>query len=268
MAGCLTACGGPGTPETSPAAARSDGVRVTGVTDGDTIDVVVSGRAETVRLVGINTPEAGECFADEATAALDRLVGGETVRLVRDRTDRDQYDRLLRYVYIGDTLVNQVLVRDGFAIASRYEPDTARADQFDAAQRAAEADEVGLWAPDACGRAGPREEAVVISRVEADPPGDDTLDPNAEWVQVRNGGTVEVDLTGWGLKDESSSHRFVFPSGFALRVAGVVTVHTGCGAPTATDLYWCNEGSAIWNNEGDTAFLSDPRGNVVDSRSY
>ena len=47
-----------------------------------------------------------------------------------------------------------------------------------------------------------------------------------------------------------------------------MTVHTGCGADTGTDLFWCNEGSAVWNNDGDTAFLLDPRGNVVDTRTY
>ena len=53
----------------------------------------------------------------------------------------------------------------------------------------------------------------------------------------------------------------------ALAPGASVAVHTGCGRPTATDLYWCNEGSAVWNNSGDTAFLLDPAGNIAASRS-
>ena len=54
----------------------------------------------------------------------------------------------------------------------------------------------------------------------------------------------------------------------AIRLAGAtVRIHTGCGPATATALHWCITGSAVWNNAGDTAFLTDPRGNVVDQRA-
>lgn len=238
------------------------------VTDGDTLVVEVGGREERVRLIGINTPERGECFADEATAALAGLVEGGEVRLVVDQSDRDDYGRLLRDVYVGDTFVNEDLVRDGFALANRYEPDVAHAGELEAAQAEAEAAGRGLWAPDACGRPDAAAAVVVVEEIEADPPGDDTLDPNAEYVVVRNTGDGAVDLTGWGIKDESASHRFAFPDGFSLAAGAAVTVHTGCGADTGTDLFWCNEGSAVWNNDGDTAFLLDPSGNVVDTRTY
>ena len=55
---------------------------------------------------------------------------------------------------------------------------------------------------------------------------------------------------------------------FDLPAGAQVRVRTGCGRDTSTDLYWCEQGSAVWNNSGDTAFLSDPRGNTVDTRSY
>jgi len=45
-----------------------------------------------------------------------------------------------------------------------------------------------------------------------------------------------------------------------------VRIHTGCGSASATDLFWCVSGSAVWNNDGDTAFLTDTRGNVADQR--
>mgnify|MGYP001184978899 CR=1 FL=1 len=238
------------------------------VTDGDTVDVLINGREEAVRLIGINSPEQGECFAAEATAALADLVDGREVRLVVDESDRDQFDRLLRYVFVDDTFVNEAMVRGGHALAYRYEPDTARAEELEAAQADAEATGRGLWAPDACGRPDDDAGALVIADLVADPPGDDTLDPNAELIVIANRSGDAVDLTGWGVKDETATHRFAFPSGFRLAAGASVTVHTGCGSPSATDLYWCNEGSAIWNNDGDTAFLLDPDGNIVDTLAY
>lgn len=238
------------------------------VTDGDTVDVLVEGRVESVRLVGINSPEQDECFAAEATEALADLVEGREVRLVADESDRDQYDRLLRYVFVDDTFVNDAMVRGGYALAYRYEPDTARADDLDAAQADAQAAGRGLWAPDACGRVDADADSVVIADLVADPPGDDTLDPNAELIVIANRSGDGVDLSGWGVKDETATHRFSFPAGFSLAAGASVTVHTGCGSPSATDLFWCNEGSAIWNNDGDTAFLLDPDGNIVDTLSY
>src|SRR5689334_14898772 len=71
---------------------------VTEVVDGDTIHVATDGITDTVRLVGINAPEHGECWSDEATDALRGFLGSGPVGLERDVTDRDQYGRLLRYV--------------------------------------------------------------------------------------------------------------------------------------------------------------------------
>jgi competence protein ComEC len=85
-------------------------------------------------------------------------------------------------------------------------------------------------------------------------------------VRITNQGASAIDLTAWVLKDTSASHRYPFPRGFVLGAGASVTVRTGCGQDSATDLHWCNEGSAVWNNSGDTAFLLDPAGAIVDSR--
>ncbi len=100
---------------------------VTSVTDGDTIEVAGPDGGLTVRLIGINTPESNECWADEATAALSALVAGQPVTLVRDSSDTDQYGRSLRYVETAEGVdVGAALVESGHAISRRYEPDTAR----------------------------------------------------------------------------------------------------------------------------------------------
>lgn len=98
---------------------------VTNVVDGDTIDVSIGGTVYRVRYIGINTPESNEMCGSEATAANAALVAGQTVRMVRDVSETDRYDRLLRYVYVGDTFVNGALVAGGWAAAVDYPPDTA-----------------------------------------------------------------------------------------------------------------------------------------------
>lgn len=104
--------------------------RVTRVIDGDTIDVDLGGEIFRVRYVGANTPERDEpCYSDAVRANRD-LVEGETVRLVVDTTDTDRFDRLLRYVYVGDLLVNGELIRQGYAEVVLYEPDDRFYDSF------------------------------------------------------------------------------------------------------------------------------------------
>lgn len=280
----LASCGGPSAPSptepavtteptttgstgtrSSAAAVEQDGVRIVDVIDGDTVAVETRDGPERVRLIGINAPERGECLAEEATRRLRELVAGEDVELVADRTDRDQYGRLLRYAEVDGFDVGGELVRAGLALAREYPPDTARSREYEAAQRAAEDAGAGMWAADACGSATSGAE-VVIDAVHFDADGDDNGNLNDEWVRITNRGGSAVDLTGWVLKDTSATHRYSFPSGFVLDASASVTVRTGCGTDSAAELHWCNEGSAVWNNSGDVAFLLDPVGNIVASR--
>ncbi len=245
---------------------RGDGAwRAIEVVDGDTLDVDGPGGELTVRIVGINAPEAGECFADEATDALDELVAGEDLVLVVDRSDVDRFGRALRYVETTDGVdVGAELVAGGFAIARRFPPDDARADEYAELQREAEGERRGLWAPDAC---GPATAADIAVEINADAPGDDAQNLNGEWVRFVNRGTEPVDLDGWEVADESASHRYRF-SDLRLDPGSSVTLFSGCGTDDDARRYWCVSGSAVWNNSGDTVFLRDGRGNIVVSSSY
>jgi micrococcal nuclease len=257
----LAGCGDGSSP--SPRESVS-GTRVVAVGDGDTITVELDGERERVRIIGINAPERGECLADDATELLRDLVDGEGVELIADRSDRDRFGRLLRYVEVDGTDAGAELVRAGLALARRYPPDTARADAYAVVQRDATDAGRGMWAAGACGDVVAGAE-VVISEIRFDAEGDDNQNLNDEWVRITNRGDAPVDLTGWVLKDTSATHRYRFPSGFVLDTGASVTVRTGCGTDSATDLHWCNEGSAVWNNSGDTAFLLDPSGGIVDA---
>lgn len=253
-------------PSPDAASPTDEEVSVVSVTDGDTLRVVLGGVNEALRLIGINAPERGECLATEATQRLADLVGAGTVRLESDTSDRDDYGRLLRYVHVGDVLVNETLVREGLALAHRYQPDTARAVQLEAAQTAAERARAGMWDPTACGT--PTAARIEIGRIHYDAAGDDSLNLNDEWVEFVNRATAPVDLSGWSVKDESESHRYHFPAGFRIPGEGAIRLHSGCGEDGANRLYWCHQGSAVWNNSGDTVVVVDPSGNVVASRSY
>ncbi len=109
------------------------------VIDGDTIEVEMGGQHHRLRYIGVNTPERGEPCYGEAKVANERLVGGGAMTLVRDVSDTDRYDRLLRYVYVDGRFVNEALVREGFAENSVWSPDTRYADHFRALEEEARA---------------------------------------------------------------------------------------------------------------------------------
>lgn len=110
------------------------------------------------------------------------------------------------------------------------------------------------------------ESALSISAVHEDASGDDTVNLNDEYIVLENTGTRPLDLTGWSVTDEAG-HAYTFPSGFALDSGARVTLHTGSGTDSSSDLYW-SSGSAIWNNAGDVIIVSDDSGSIVLQEEY
>jgi len=103
---------------------------VTRVIDGDTIDVSIDGKHARIRYVQINTPERDEpCFRESTQANAD-LVADKTVRLLSSKKLVDPFDRLLRYVYVGDIMVERVLVEGGWAEVVLYPPNDAHYEEF------------------------------------------------------------------------------------------------------------------------------------------
>ena len=127
--------------EESPPSLSNEPViaQVTRVIDGDTIDILLNDETFRVRYIGVNTPELDEACFEEATAANASLVAGQTVSLFIDIRETDHYDRLLRYVYIGDLFVNARLVAAGYAEAVAYPPDTQYADYLETLETEARA---------------------------------------------------------------------------------------------------------------------------------
>jgi len=127
----------PPAPCPSPPGTTLVQAQVERVIDGDTIKVNIAGRSYKVRYIGIDTPETREPGGAEATAMNEELVGGKVVRLEKDVSETDRYGRLLRYVWVGDLMVNAELVWLGCAQVSTYPPDVKYVDCFLRLQREA-----------------------------------------------------------------------------------------------------------------------------------
>jgi endonuclease YncB( thermonuclease family) len=239
----------------------SEEATVIKVFDGDSMLVEIGGRQEEVRLLGINAPERDECFGTQAGDRL-RELAGSTVWLIADGEGTDRFGRLLRLVFTPTAFVNADLVAGGFALA--LQDDAPLAGILKAAEERAYDARVGMWTQDLCGGAP---SLTWIEDVNPNPPGPDNDNLNDEWIDIFSGGPPDLVLTGFILRDESSSNRFEFPFAFALRAGTTVRIHTGCGERDKDNLYWCNE-SAVWNNAGDTVILQTPDGTVVDRFVY
>lgn len=121
--------------------------------DGDTIVVDMNGTDEKVRFIGVDTPETHDprkpvqCFGRAASKFTKNLIGNNPVRLEADptNTNRDRYNRLLRYVYLPDgTLVNIEIIKQGYGFAYLGFP-FQKAEEFRQAQKIARQNELGLW---------------------------------------------------------------------------------------------------------------------------
>ena len=135
--------------ETSTVSAiRSPQLKVSRVIDGDTIEIETG---EKVRYIGVDTPETVspkkpvQCFGKEASNKNTELVEGQLITMEKDVSNKDKYGRLLRYVYLDDIMVNEYLVREGYAYASSFPPDVKFQELFRIAQRSAMEEKKGLW---------------------------------------------------------------------------------------------------------------------------
>lgn len=210
-------------------------VQVLSVTDGDTIRVSIDGRSVPVRYIGMNAPETVDprqpvqCFGKEASDANKRLVGGKFVELEKDVSERDVFDRLLRYVYVdvagrGAVMVNEELVRGGFAAATTYPPDVKYQERLRAAEGEARAAGAGLWGS-ACGAIAP---SAASSVAPAAPLFAQPL-------------TVTITSSSYGrvaaatLAGASCSARAVLPSGNRSQAQGLTLTVT---APASGAVSW------------------------------
>ncbi|WP_148416322.1 lamin tail domain-containing protein [Haloferax sp. KTX1] len=277
---------------TTAAAAGDVTVEVVEVVDGDTVKVVMpDGARETVRLLGVDTPEVhAENTPDEfegvpeteagraclraagenASAYAKSRLADRTVELRYDEKagERGYYGRLLAYVVVDGAEFNYDLIVEGHA--RLYESSFEERERYERAERDARERGVGLWSCATEGAAAGGADATTDDglsvSVVADAPGNDNDNLNEEYVTLRNDGDATIDLSGWTVSDAAGA-TYTFAEGSELNPGASLTLHTGSGTDTDEDVYW-GRGGAVWNNGGDTVTVRNAAGTEVLSYTY
>jgi len=262
--------------------------RVTYVSDGDTVYVDVDGddthATHSVRFTGINAMEMtatsanprarrGYCHAVEAANRLESLIrqSGWRVRLAAldaSSASRKRYRREVA-VKIGgrwrDT--GRILVSEGLAVWLPNGNEWVWNKSYSTLAERAAAGHRGIWNPTACGR-GPEDWAQLQLLLNGDADGIDNENLNGEWVRIRDlDPTRAVNLGGWALRD-SAPGGYTFPDWVTITPGEELTVHTGRGTATWTDLFMGRKAPIFENalggghETGDSALLLDPQGDV------
>ena len=244
---------------------QTSAVTVSYVSDGDSIKL---SNGEEIRLIGLNAPEIGQKCSSKSTNKLKELVLGKEVILEQDVDNKDQYGRLLRYIYVGDTFVNLEIVRLGFAHKYEYGSNIKYSSQFEQAENEAKQNEGCLWKSEEINYI--QDQCIYVTNFHFNAAGDDNYNLNDEYITLKNKCSYSIDMTGWTIKDETASHLYTIPS-FTFQGGSTFNLFTGTGTNTNSALYWGRTSgnyAAIWNNGGDTLFLRDNNGNLVLSQSY
>ncbi len=237
--------------------AEREEAHVVTVVDGDTVELA---NGETVRLLGINTPERGEAYSLMATERLEALVLNRTVELEAGVEDRDQYGRMLRYIHVNDTQVNRVLVAEGLATTYLIGDNDPYRRTLESAERTARQQGRGLWAPSSVST------CVTVTAFHYDPEGNDNYRLHNEYVTFRNTCNSSVYMNGWTVKDAGTS-QYTFDD-YTLQPDAAVTLRTGRGDDdNATDVFW-GQRQAVWNNDGDALYLRDEQSQLVTYTRY
>jgi endonuclease YncB( thermonuclease family) len=133
--------------------------KVLDIVDGDTVKVEINGKTETLRLIGIDTPEIKdprkpiECFALEASNKAKEILSGKSIKLEADNSqgDKDKYNRELRYILLEDNAnFNKLMISEGYAYEYTYNKPYKFQKEFKEAQENAMKAQKGLWNPSAC----------------------------------------------------------------------------------------------------------------------
>lgn len=157
-----------------------------------------------------------------------------------------------------------------------YDSSFEKRSRFYAAESDAQDQQLGAWdcrdvstatpiptatpTPEDASDSGP----LSVVRVHEDAAGNDH--ENDEDVVFENTGDTELDLSGLTVSDEAD-HTYTFPNGFSLSPGAQVTLYTGSGEDTQTELYWGSD-AAIWNNDGDTMYVHTDDGKQVINYPY
>lgn len=176
---------------------------------------------------------------------------------------RGSFGRLLAYIYVGGENFNRQLLDQGYARV--YDSQFSLREAFDSAESQARSNDVGLWDFDAPDTATPTptpdggDGSGQLAIADIQPEGDD------ETITLQNTGGSAIDLSGYTVVfDDDQTYTI---GGVTLGAGETLTVHTGEGSDSASDVY-AGFGRSVLNNDGDTVTIRDDSGTVVAQQSY
>ena len=123
---------------------KADEGEVIHVTDGDTFDCILGGKEVTIRLYGVDAPESGQLYGDDAEQWLRDQIGDKSVNI--ERIEEGYYGRTIAIVKINGKNINGALVKNGLAwVSDRYCDQEELCDRWRDYQQKAQENDAGLW---------------------------------------------------------------------------------------------------------------------------
>lgn len=218
------------------------------VIDGDTI--VIENNTH-VRLLGINTPEHGEKYYQEAKDFLNEKILNKTIELEFGKNKKDRYGRVLAYVFLDNKNINLELVKNGFANIYFPSGKDQHYIEFKNAWNNCIKNKINLCEPSI-------EECSICIQLNE-------LNYKTQEVVFYNKCDFNCDLSNWKIKDEGRKN-FVFPE-FILPPKSELKIIVGNKTSNKKELFWTDE-DYVWTKTGDSLFLRDSEGRLVLWRSY
>jgi len=208
------------------------------VIDGDTLEL---SNGIKVRLLGINAPEEGEAFFDEARNYLSELVENKEVYLEEDIIKKDIYGRKLAFVFVNGKNVNVEILKKGLAHTFDLNKISKYLDELKDAEKYAIRNEIGIWK---------KSNVTCISL-------DSLIFVGEEKVVLKNNCNFSIQLKNWVLEDESHN-KFIFPS-YIFNPGEKIEIFS----TNLSQKFSFKKKYPIWNKEGDSLFLRDSSGSLV-----
>jgi len=224
---------------------ESEFLDVERIIDGDTIVVNNEDNDTHIRLLGINTPEKGEKYYNEAKIYLSKLILNKTIKVEYGNEKYDKYQRTLGYVFLDNKNINVELVKNGFANLYVYGYDKHYIELKKAWQKCI------ISEKNICEKS----KNICSNCIELK-----NLDLEKQEIIFYNNCSFVCNLTTWEIKDEGRK-KFIFDN-FILNSKKEINIILGNKTNTNKVLYW-NQKDYIWTETGDTLFLRDENNKLV-----
>jgi micrococcal nuclease len=208
---------------------------VTKIVDGDTIHVRINGnnKDEIIRFLGINTPEKGKEYYKEAKDFLIKTIENNSIEILRDITDKDQYGRKLRYVFYDNRMINVEILENGLATSFMLD-NLVYEDKLKNAESFAKNNKIGLWG---------RSSSNCVDCIKLK-----ELNPDEDFFILENSCSFNCNLNGWLVKDDAN-HFFK-----------INNLNAGESEKYDSLIIFKKE---VWNDNGDRFFLRDEKGKLA-----